>query len=297
MMLNFKPLTISDRFTIDKFLKKKRPKFCLQTFEGLYIWRTQLCIHYAVYKNFLIIRSCFDYKYNYIFPIGEGPYDEVLDVIHSDALSLNIPYSVYQIQEDEIPLICDYANFHHFKIEPVRDYFEYWYDVNRMISLKGSKLQSKRNHINYFKQHYVWSYQMITHNEVPNCIRFIETWEHLKHEPNNFSLHEDDMLFIQSLKNMEILNLKGGILTVDGQIVALSLGLPLNDEVYMILFEKARSDIKGAYPMIFREFVQMFCQGYKYVDRLEDTGDEGLRQAKLSYQPDILQPVYRMRQP
>src|SRR5574344_373465 len=249
-MLNFKKITKEDNSILNYFLKKNQAKFCLQTFEGLYLWRDQINISYAVYKEFLLIKSYFNNKYNFIFPIGQGRYDEVLEVIQNEAESYHCPYSIYQIQDDEVPLIIPYAEAHHLNIEAVRDYFEYWYDTQRMIQLKGAKLQSKRNHINYFKQHYNWSYQLITPENRERCIHFIGTWETLKHEPDNLFLHEDDEVFKQALYDMDFLNLQGGILTIDDQIVALSLGCPLNDDVFMILFEKARSDIKGAYPMI-----------------------------------------------
>lgn len=44
----------------------------------------------------------------------------------------------------------------------------------------------------------------------------------------------------------------------------------------------------GAYTVINQQFVQHECLNYKYVNREEDTGAEGLRKAKLSYKPAFL---------
>ena len=44
----------------------------------------------------------------------------------------------------------------------------------------------------------------------------------------------------------------------------------------------------GAYTVINQQFVQHECLNYKYVNREEDTGAEGLRKAKLSYKPVFL---------
>ena len=44
-------------------------------------------------------------------------------------------------------------------------------------------------------------------------------------------------------------------------------------------------EIEGAYTMINQQFVQHACMDYKYVNREEDTGSEGLRKAKRSYRP------------
>ena len=40
--------------------------------------------------------------------------------------------------------------------------------------------------------------------------------------------------------------------------------------------------------MINQQFVMHECMDYKYVNREEDTGAEGLRKAKLSYRPAFL---------
>ena len=49
--------------------------------------------------------------------------------------------------------------------------------------------------------------------------------------------------------------------------------------------EKENADVQGAYTMINQQFVSHECMDYKYVNREEDTGAEGLRKAKMSYRP------------
>ena len=80
----------------------------------------------------------------------------------------------------------------------------------------------------------------------------------------------------------------GGATRVNGEIIAITLGERLTEDTFVVHFEKAFSEIQGAYPIINREFVRHELADYVYVNREEDMGIEGLRKAKLSYRPDIL---------
>ena len=93
---------------------------------------------------------------------------------------------------------------------------------------------------------------------------------------------------LNSLRLFKELELIGGILRIDGEIVAFTMGEPMSDDTFVVHIEKAYADIQGAYPMINQQFVEHECASYKYINREEDTGSEGLRKAKLSYRPAFL---------
>ena len=56
----------------------------------------------------------------------------------------------------------------------------------------------------------------------------------------------------------------------------------------LIHVEKADIDYNGAFAAINYEFANHLKEKYKYINREEDMGIEGLRKAKESYRPEFL---------
>ena len=82
------------------------------------------------------------------------------------------------------------------------------------------------------------------------------------------------------------LGLVGGVLRAEGKVVGFSIGeRASNEDTFIVHIEKAFADIQGAYPMINQQFVIHEMEDFKYVNREDDAGEEGLRKSKLSYRP------------
>ena len=95
-----------------------------------------------------------------------------------------------------------------------------------------------------------------------------------------------------AFRSFEELKLSGGLLRVDGKPVAFTVGEEINPEVYLLHFEKALSGYEGLYAAINHEYAANHLENYRYINREEDLGIEGLRKAKLSYNPAILLEKY-----
>jgi len=88
-----------------------------------------------------------------------------------------------------------------------------------------------------------------------------------------------------AIRHYDALGLSGGLIRTEAGVVAFSIGDPLNEDTFLVHFEKAFSDVQGAYQMINQQFVQHNCMQYSFINREEDAGVKGLRNAKLSYHP------------
>ncbi|TFG39100.1 MAG: DUF2156 domain-containing protein, partial [Syntrophobacterales bacterium] len=77
----------------------------------------------------------------------------------------------------------------------------------------------------------------------------------------------------------------GGALFVENIIVAYTLAEPLTADTLVIHFEKGCPAYKGVYQAINQLFVARSAGGFRFVNREQDLDNEGLRKAKLSYNP------------
>lgn len=185
-----------------------------------------------------------------------------------------------------------------FETEYDRNNADYIYLTEKMASLSGRKLHSKKNHINHFlTDHPDYVYEPITPENRRYCFRLEDSWNEDIAESSDSRTESrlekeadyEEAAIAFALNHMEDLGLKGGVLKVSGKVAAFTIGEPLTKDCFVVHFEKAISAIQGAYPMINREFVRAEMQGkYTYVNREEDMGVEGLRKSKLSYYPEIL---------
>ncbi|MDO8588051.1 MAG: phosphatidylglycerol lysyltransferase domain-containing protein [Armatimonadota bacterium] len=174
-----------------------------------------------------------------------------------------------------------------FRIEPDRDNFDYVYLGADLINLGGRKYHRKRNQIAQFKSRHTYEYRRITPDLLPLCVELQTAWCDMRDcfIPENAGLAEENQAVLEALQNYEGLDLVGGAILVDGRVEAFTIGGELNRDTFVIHFEKGNPRIPGIYQVVNQEFCADACRGYKFVNREQDLGDPGLRQAKMSYYP------------
>ena len=96
----------------------------------------------------------------------------------------------------------------------------------------------------------------------------------------------------RAFAHFDRLGLIGGCIYVGDKLVAFTYGSPINDHTFCVHVEKADTEYDGAFTIINREFVAHLPEQYTLIDREEDLGIPGLRQAKLSYHPAFLEKKY-----
>lgn len=290
-MIEFKQIEISDKVWVDELLKFSDYRGAEYCFTNLFIWSGIYNSKIARYKDFILLKTGKGETTHYLYPAGRGDKRDVIEYLIKDAKEREVEFSFIGVSSQTKEELTEfYPN--RFEYKPMRDSFDYIYESEKLISLSGKKLQSKRNHINRFKEQQNWQYEELTEEKLPEVIAFNAKWCKSIDCYISETLDWEACAVAKCLANYPYLNLKGGILRLDGEIVAYTIGEPINSDTVVIHIEKAFADVRGAYPMINREFAERIAAGYKYINREDDIGDIGLRQAKESYYPVFMQEKY-----
>lgn len=288
-MLEFRKIEISDKIWVDELLQYSDFRGAEYNFTNLFIWEPVFGSRIGRYKDFLILRSGEGENTRYLFPAGRGDYRDVLNALRDDAKSRGCRLAIMAIPKEMLPLLSEiYGSGVEFT--PARDSFDYIYESEKLITLSGKKLQPKRNHLQRFKELPGWSYEEITESNLQECVNFTEEWcIESGGCDGDKSLASELCAVGKALTHFSDLKLKGGLLRLDGKVVAYSMGEKLNSDTFVVHIEKAKVSLRGCYQMINREFAEREARAFTYINREDDAGDEGLRRAKTSYYPVFMQ--------
>ncbi|MDO4552551.1 MAG: phosphatidylglycerol lysyltransferase domain-containing protein [Bacillota bacterium] len=169
-----------------------------------------------------------------------------------------------------------------------RPNYDYIYLTQDLIELKGRDYHAKKNHLNYFLEHYPYEYRRMDSSMAEEAMEFIRTFNRRKGELSAYEmellLHEEEAMD-DVFRNIEAVGYLTGAIYIDGKLEALSLGGALGRKTVTVHVEKANVEYRGLYQAINNEFCKHQASHVKYINREEDMGLPGLRKAKLSYRP------------
>lgn len=176
-----------------------------------------------------------------------------------------------------------------FLVEEERDYFDYLYNAKELMALSGKKYHKKKNHVNGFLKEYENRYRVkiADKSDVEFIEEFLIKWHNKRNIIDEYNRDDYELKGIfYVLEHCDMLKYRMMLVYVDDVIEGFTLGTYLREEkTAYIHVEKANPDIRGLYAFINREFLKNCFSEAEYVNREDDMGLEGLRKAKLSYNP------------
>lgn len=283
--MQFFDIDISTKETIKSFFNAQRVEASDMLFGNLYIWHFSRTIRYAITHDCLVVLTKFpNESYPFIFyPLGSGDRKGAITAMQEYFLDNQMPFSIRSLETNQSAELENlFPNT--FEITSNRDRFDYIYNVNELIALVGRTLHKKKNHLNRFFNLYPdFAYERVDSSNTMEVLEAYSAWFELGEKTDGL---KNEMLGIKAtLQNFSALDMKGGIIRIDGKIAAFSLGEQINADSVVIHIEKGNTFYAGIYQAINQQFLKNEWAHLRFVNREEDLGIEGLRKAKMSYKP------------
>ncbi len=292
-MITFHAVTLDDKTTIESYTLRSECRNCDMSFANIFCWRHFHRSEWAEVEGFLVIRFLIDGKgqVGYMQPIGEGDFYPILALLAEDARThFGQPLRLYGLCREGRKYITDVKE-HSFAFHDDRALSDYIYLAEDLRTLAGRKYQPKRNHLNRFTHNYPYRFEPLAPSHFADCLYLVHRWQasHRSEEQDEAMIHEERALQ-EAFTHWEALDLQGGALYVQEELVAFTYGSAINYNTFDCHIEKADTRYEGVFAAINKLFIESLPSQFIYINREEDLGLEGLRRAKLSYYPTLLWP-------
>lgn len=288
-IINFKNLTKADKSLLDKYFRSRYYENSHFNFTNLFMWREPYNIKWCEEDDVLYMTCEWQGTLMALQPFGAlekmtAATARLIDYFAALGKKLIITGIEKSYKE-----VLENFTAAKFTVTADRDNYDYVYLADKLISLSGRKLHSKKNHLNAFKKLYpAAEYLPITAEIIPDCLAQLDRWYEIRiaDEPDDPFIGYERAAIREIFADFDYFKLKGGAIRLDNKIIAFTYGEQLNDDTAVVHVEKADPDIRGAYPAINQGYVANTWCGMTYINREEDMGHEGLRKAKESYKPE-----------
>lgn len=290
--MRFQEISEKSREEMKKYLEKAKNRGCNYTVGNILIWGADLPITYGIVADVIVFRTLLEKEVVYHIAEYTDDFSYIIQKLSEDARKLeknmvfaDLSREMIQALEEEYPGL--------FQEEFDRDGSDYVYETAALASLGGKKYHKKKNHVNRFKKNYHFTYEPITKENIRECMDMAEEWRNRREM--NSSLLAEARALERAFASYEEFQFQGGLLRVEGKVMAFTFGEQATEDTFVTHFEKALDEIPELYAVINQQFAQHALAGYTYVNREEDLGVEGLRKAKTSYHPVFLVEKYKAR--
>jgi len=288
-----RPLELSDRPVVETALLASPEQSCEFAFSNLFNWCGSYRTKWAMFDGLLAIWM----EANDMFLLAEtGRPMRTEDCLAVSREMRRAGHSgiLYHIRRETLDRLPDLKNF--FMAEEMSDEFgEYLYDVERLAFLPGEFLSKKRNMIAQFRRNFPdHRIEVNAAERIPAARQLAADWFAAQESPDSVELrHEADALD-RAFLHWRDLGMDFLTVVCGDRVAAFSMLCPINEQVWGEPFEKADHSFKGASQFITSESARHLIGRAKLLNREQDLGIPGLRQAKRSYAPALFLKNYML---
>lgn len=266
---------LADRDLFRGLFRSLQPVISEFSFGNLFLFRHVHRYAVATLNDSLVVSGCGYDGAPYFLPPLSGNRGETARRLLADG------HSLYGVDED---FLAAEITGHGHDMRADRDNDDYLYHQSDLAVLPGSRFHKKKNRINYFSTRHPHSIAPFAAPHLPGALELLAEWSRIHAKQQSASLAAETAAAREALEHAASLELSGVVVLTAAGIVAFALGEPLNDTTIVCHFEKAHPFLEGAAQLVNREFSRRF-PGYLYINRGQDLGESGMREAKNSYHP------------
>lgn len=283
MALNFEPIVLDQQKDYQQRYEQSNVPASDYTFVNLWGWAKEYHLEWAWSDNLIWIRQSKPEK-RYWAPIGDWQavdWIQALNQLPEDADTfIRVPEKLCSIWREQL------ARQVKITITETRGQWDYLYNAEELIRLKGNRFHKKKNLVNQFKKKYDYRFLPFDEKMIKHALALQANWCTWKDCEASETLSMENRVIEKVLqRGSEFGQLTGGALLVEDELVSYTIAEAVFDRFLIIHFEKGNPDFKGSYQAINQMFLEHAGQGYFQVNREQDLDDPGLRKAKLSYHP------------
>jgi uncharacterized protein len=292
---DFESLELSQKDLLSGFLTKHPQPISGYTFATLAAWHAHFEYGWIKAESDTLLISCAlgpDRKRHIMQPVGQFS-TELQHHILSEAASSAYDLKIVGVSDMFLNEYPDFVG--RFEVKNDRAAANYIYRTEDLAKLPGRKYSKKRNFISQASRLYQWTVLSLTPEHMGMCFAVLEQIERTEQPEVDQNLRRELAALEYTLRNLQELDQKGIVIVVDSQPVAFSIFERISADTVAIHFERALRSYKGLYQVVNREAARVIEKmGIEFINREEDIGDPGLREAKLSYYPQQLVSAYEL---
>ena len=214
MIIDFKMLGKEDKPVLDKFFHARYYENSHLNFTNFYMWRTPYHIQWKVEDDVLYMINEYDGVLASLQPFCEpGKWPEATKKILAFFEEQGRPVYLMGLEKDYAAYLQgEGQSLAAFDVKDDRDNADYVYLAEKLITLSGRKLHSKKNHLNAFHKLYPQAeYLPITSDLIPACRKELESWYAMRSEDlqNDPFIGYERAAIHEVFDNYEAFQLKG----------------------------------------------------------------------------------------
>jgi hypothetical protein len=294
----FRPVQLAAKAVLQDYLRRYPQRVSGYSFASLAAWAQPYGVMWAqVGPECLLLSRTLGHaggERHLLQPIGQ-PTAACCAGLLAEAALLPYPLKMVYVAREYIEKNADFCA--QFTAEEDRGGANYIYLARDLAELAGGRFGKKRNLIAQFLALYPkWEAIPLDTRCGPLCREVLLAIAHRDGvATDDPSLQAELQALDFTMAHFDELELSGLMIRIDGRPVAFSIFERQNIDTAVVHFEKADRSFKGLYQMINRETSRMIAaDGYHLINREEDLDRPGLRQAKMSYFPLDIYPVFNL---